>query len=123
MNCLRCNTTNLDGARICKGCGADMTFANSYANSNLSLPDIILLIYLGISLLSLIIQILINKSIIDSSNGLMKYVIGLFWILQNLSIILLPLLINNKSIKIIGLIVASIVAITYAYGNIKFLLD
>ena len=45
------------------------------------------------------------------------------WILSNLSMILIPLSIKNKSLKIIGLILTIIMAIYWTYGNVEFMIS
>jgi hypothetical protein len=55
--------------------------------------------------------------------GNAKYILGVVWILSNLSVILLGMANRNKCYRIVGIILTSIMAIGYIYLNIKSMLN
>jgi len=123
MNCLRCNTPNEDGAKFCKNCGMDITYTPSNENSNSASSDKLLITYLCIAFFAFISAFAIDKLVDNSYVGPISYVRGSLWILRNLSMILIPLSIKNKSLKIIGLILTIIMAIYWTYGNVEFMIS
>ena len=123
MNCLRCNTPNEDGAKFCKNCGMDMTYTPSNENSNSASSDKLLFTYVCISFFVFISIFAIDKLVDNPYEGPIKYIRGSLWILRNLSVILIPLLIKNNSLKIIGLILTIIYTIYYIYNNVEFMIS
>jgi hypothetical protein len=123
MNCLRCNTPNEDGAKFCKNCGMDMTYTPSNENSNSASSDKLLFTYVCISFFVFISIFAIDKLVDNPYEGPIKYIRGSLWILRNLSVILIPLLIKNISLKIIGLILTIIYTIYYIYNNVEFMIS
>ena len=121
MNCLRCNTPNEEGAKFCKNCGMDLTYTPFQENQNSNPSDTFLIIFISIGFLSAIAQFAIEKLVDNWYESPTKYYRSALWILQNLSFILIPLAIKNKSIKIIGLIITLIMVIYWVYSNIKFM--
>lgn len=123
MNCLRCNTPNEEGAKFCKNCGMDMTYTPSNENPNSTSSDTLLITYLCIAFFTFISAFAIDKLVDNPYEGSMKYIRGSLWILSNLSMILIPLSIKNKTLKIIGLILTIIVAIYWTYGHVEFMIN
>lgn len=121
MNCLRCNTPNEEGAKFCKNCGMDLTYTPSQENQNSKSSDTFLIIFISIAFVSAIAQFAIEKLVENWYESPTKYYRSALWILQNLSFILIPLAIKNKSIKIIGLIITLIMVVYWVYSNIKFM--
>lgn len=125
MNCLRCNTPNEEGAKFCKNCGMDMTYTPSKDKSNSKSSETLLIIYIGIVFISAIAQFAIEK-LVDTYNWYenpTKYIRGSLFILQNLSFILIPLSIRNKTLKIIGISITAIMIIYWVYTNVKWLIE
>ena len=123
MNCLRCNTENEEGAKFCKNCGMDMTYTPSNENSNSTSSDKLLITYLCIYFFVFISTFAIDKLVDNPYEGPIKYIRGSLWILRNLSMILIPLLIKNNPLKIIGLILTIIYTIYYIYNNVEFMIS
>jgi len=121
MNCLRCNTLNEEGAKFCKNCGMDMTYTPSKENSNSKSSDTFLLIFISLAFISAIAQFAIEKLVANWYESPTKYYRSALWILQNLSFILIPLTIRNKSLKIIGLIITLIMVCYWVYSNIQYM--
>lgn len=123
MNCLRCNTPNEEGAKFCKNCGMDMTYTPSNEDTDSKSSDKLLIIYLCITFFILVSAIAIEKLVDDWYQGSAKYIRGSLWVLSSLSMILIPLSIKNKSLKIIGLILTIIIAIYSTYSNVVFMIN
>ena len=121
MNCLRCNTENEEGVKFCKNCGMDMTYTPSNENSNSTSSDKLLITYLCIAFFVFISTFAIDKLVDNPYEVPINYVRGSLRILGILSMILIPLSIKNKSLKIIGLILTIIMAIYWTYGNVEFI--
>jgi hypothetical protein len=121
MNCLRCNTPNEEGAKFCKNCGMDLTYTPFQENKNSKFSDTFLIIFICIGFVSSIanyaIEILVENSYVNPT----KFYRSALLILQNISFILIPLAIKNKSIKIIGLILILIMVVYWTYLSIKFM--
>lgn len=121
MNCLRCNIENEEGVKFCKNCGMDMAYIPSKENKNSKSSDTFLIICIAIAFVSAIAQFTIQKLFDNLLESPIKYVQASFWLLQNLSFILIPLSIKNKTLKIVGLIISAIMVIYWVYKNIEFI--
>jgi hypothetical protein len=132
MNCQKCNTENDQETKFCKNCGANIqpkveVPANTKTNSNLS--DILLIIFIGVALITNTIIVVIQKiypeSYYPGSNRVIigHYILGLTWVLQNLSFILIPLSLKNKLMKLLGIIFMSLIVLYWLYNNLKFMFD
>ena len=121
MNCLRCNTQNEEGAKFCKNCAMDLypVFKSETDNKT---SDILLFTFILIAFVSCIAQFAMQELFTNWYEAPTKYIQGVFWILQNLSFILIAISIRNKSLKIVGLIVTSLLIIYWLYSNIEFML-
>lgn len=122
MNCLRCNTPNEEGAKFCKNCGMDMTYVPSNEIANSKTSDTLLVIFISIKFVSAIAQFAIQKLVTNWYESPTKYIYGSLWLLQNLSFILIPISIKNKTLKIIGLIITTIMIIYWVYSSVKFMI-
>jgi len=122
MNCLRCNTPNEEGAKFCKNCGMDMTYVPSNEIANSKTSDTLLVIFISIAFVSAIAQFAIQKLVTNWYESPTKYIYGSLWLLQNLSFILIPISIKNKTLKIIGLIITTIMIIYWVYSSVKFMI-
>lgn len=123
MNCLRCNTPNDESAKFCKNCGLDLTYIPSHESNNSKFSDTFLIIYIGIIFVSTITQFAIENLVENWYDSPTKYYRASLWIFQNVSFILIPLVIKNKSIKIIGVIFALIMVVYWVYLNIKYMIS
>lgn len=123
MNCLRCNTPNEEGAKFCKNCGMDMTYTPSNENSNSTSSDKLLITCLCIAFFTFISAFTIDELVDNPYEGSMRHIRGSLLILSNSSMILIPLSIKNKTLKIIGLILTIIVVIYGTYINVKFIIN
>ncbi len=123
MNCLRCNTENEEGVKFCKNCGMDMTFTPSKENTNSKLSDTFLIVFISIAVVCAIAQFAIQKLVDNWYESPTKYFQGSLWLLQNLSFILIPIAIRNKTLKIIGIIITAIMVIYWVYSNVKWMIE
>lgn len=124
MNCLRCNTPNEEGAKFCKNCGMDMNYTPSNENTDSKSSDNLLFIYLCLFfVIRFVAQTAIEILVDNWYESPTKYIRSSLWILSNLSLILIPLAIKNKSLKIVGLIITSIMIIYWIYGNVNFMMN
>jgi glucan phosphoethanolaminetransferase (alkaline phosphatase superfamily) len=123
MNCLGCNTPNEEGAKFCKNCGIDLTHTPSNENKNSKSSDILLITYLCMTFFILVFTFALEKLVDDWYEGPAKYIRGSLWVLSNLSMILIPLAIKNKSLKVIGLILTIVIAFYYTYSTVYFMMN
>lgn len=121
MNCLRCNTPNEENAKFCKNCGMDMTYTPSNESTNSKSSDTFLIIFISIAFISAIAQFAIQKLVDNWYESPTKYIQASLWLLQNLSFILIPLAIRNKTLKIVGFIITAIMVIYWVYTNVEFM--
>ncbi|MBL7830710.1 MAG: zinc ribbon domain-containing protein [Saprospiraceae bacterium] len=121
MNCLRCNTPNEEGAKFCKNCGMDMTYTPSNESTNSKSSDTFLIIFISVAFISAIAQFAIQKLVDNWYESPTKYIQASLWLLQNLSFILIPLAIRNKTLKIVGFIITAIMVIYWVYTNVEFM--
>ena len=121
MNCIRCNTPNEEEAKFCKSCGMDMTFTPSNDNKNSKSSDILLIIYLCMAIVLLAARLVIDELFYDYE--ITNSIIYSLYILQNSSMILIPLSIKNKSLKIAGLIITTIYASYWVCQNVMHLMN
>lgn len=121
MNCLRCNTPNEDEANFCKNCGKDLNSIMPNHRPSYKLSDIFLIFFFSIAFVSTILETIILIFFFNWywNNVSAKYVMASLVILQNLSYILIPFSIRNKTAKIIGFIITSILIIIWIYRNIN----
>lgn len=122
MNCLRCNTENEEGVKFCKNCGMNMTYTPSKENTNSKLSDTFLIVFISIAFVCAIAQFAIQKLVDNWYESPAKYIQFSLWLLQNLSFIIIPLSIKNKTIKIIGIIISAIMVIYWVYTNVEFMM-
>lgn len=122
MNCLRCNTENEEGAKFCKNCGVDMTYIPATENTSSKSSDTLLTIFIGVAFISTIAIFAIQKLVNDWYESPTKYIYSSLWLLQNLSFVLVPLSIKNKTLKIVGLIITAIMVIYHIYEYILWVL-
>ena len=123
MNCLRCNTENEEGVKFCKNCGMDMTYTPSKENTNSKLSDTFLIVFISIAFVCAIALFALQKLVDNWYESPTKYIPSSLWLLQNLSFILIPLSIKNKTIKIIGIIITAIMVIYWVYTNVEFMMN
>ena len=121
-NCINCKKSNEEGANFCNNCGMNLTNFTFNKNPDAQLSDVLLLVFLIISVVAAIAQFIIQRFYIDWYEAPVRYVQGFFWILQNISFILIPISIRNMPIKIAGIIITAILIIYWIYTNIHFML-
>lgn len=114
MNCLRCNTENEEGAKFCKNCGMDMTYTPSNENTNSKIKDTLLIIYISLAFFFIVLDFVFLR---------LFYLGNFIWIiriLQPLSMILIPLSIKNKTMKILGLITIILIVIYQVFMGPRY---
>jgi len=122
MYCQKCQTQNEESAQFCRNCGANLRYTQSETKTGNDVSSTLLLVYILIAFFGAIVSFVITKFIGSYWEGSWRYVMGIIWLISNISLILPALAIKNKSLKIIGIIFAAIVIIYHAYGNIEFML-
>ncbi len=118
MNCLHCNAPNEDGAKFCKDCGKKIEFPPLYANTNNTSADIMLFIFLMVTIFLTLIQFAIEKLVDNLYMSPFAYFQGALWIFQNICFILIPLSIKNQTLKIIGIVVTVLLIIYWVVNNV-----
>lgn len=120
MNCQQCYTENSNEAFYCKSCGIKLN-TNTTDTSNTKFSDTLLIIYISFFAFTTLSQLLIQTLSQNWYEGNTKYLLGFIWILHNLSAILIPISIKNKTIKLFGIIITTLLIIYGIAGNISFI--
>jgi hypothetical protein len=118
MNCLRCNTSNEEGAKFCKNCGMDLTYLPATKDENTIKSITYILIVMSFEYFSWLIWFAIQKVIVpqfyqkdgstdwDAANKLYKTIGWSVDILSILVLIIFTMLIKNKTARIFLIIFA-----------------
>lgn len=101
----------------------DLTYTPSNEKSNYKSSDTLLIIFICISFISAIANFAIEKLVDNWYESPTKYFRGSLWLLQNLSFMLIPIAIRNKTLKIIGIIITIIMVIYWVYSNVKWMIE
>lgn len=123
MYCPKCQNQNEETAQFCRNCGTNLYFSQHETKTENDVSSTLLLVYILIAFFAAIVQLVIQRVFsISYWESPWRYIMGLIWIISNISMILPALAIKNKSLKIIGIIFAALMIIYHAYGNIEFML-
>jgi hypothetical protein len=87
------------------------------------IADVLIVVYILLMFFNLILNFLGPKIFDDWYYGTTKYVQGFFWILSNMSLILVGVAIKNIYIKIFGILMALIIALYNSYSNLEWMLQ
>ncbi|GAB5524229.1 MAG: hypothetical protein Roseis2KO_21010 [Roseivirga sp.] len=120
MNCHECDAPNQDNATFCRSCGTRLGTGSSAAATR-SPHDRFLLFFILITVVLNLVQFGIDQIFENWYESPVKYVKVAIWILQNLSFILIPLAIKNKSYQLISLIVIIPTILYWTYTNLMIL--
>ena len=120
MYCLKCQAQNEESAHFCTNCGENLWYKHDVKSGN-DISSTLLIIFVIIVFISNIIQSAIQL-IPDWYSSPVKYVAGCFWILQSISFLLPALAIKDNTMKIIGIILASLSIVYSLYKHIMFLI-
>lgn len=120
MNCKKCNTQNEEEALFCRNCGIAIHETN-VSDVRFKTSDMLLIIFLGITLILVIAQFYIQKYVENWIQSPVKILQAGLWIFQNVSFILIPLCIRDKTLKIVGLIITFLVVSYWIYKNVEFM--
>ena len=122
MYCQKCQSQNEESAHFCRNCGTNLRYTQQGLNTENNVSSILLLTYILITFFVVVVQLVIQRVLeIHYWESNWKYVLGLFWLISNISLILPALAIKNKFLKIIGIIFAVIIIIYNVYGNFEFM--
>jgi predicted acyltransferase len=121
MNCPKCQTQNEENAQFCRNCGTNLHQV-LMSNSDNKSSDILLIVFIIVALILNIAQFSIQKFVTDWYQSPTKYIQGGFWILQNLSFLLIAIAIKNKPLKITGIILTVLLISYWLFTNIQFML-
>ncbi len=118
MICPRCNTPNEANTESCKSCGMDLAYTR--LNETRS-SDNLLLIFIGIAFFTAVSQFAMQKLDSNWYEGPTRYIQGFLWLIQNISFILIPLAIKNKTLKTVGFVITAIMVMYWIYTSMEFL--
>ncbi len=110
MYCPKCQSQNEENAQFCRNCGTNLYAPQVEAKSD-NTSSTLLFVYIAIMAISVLAQFAIQKFVGYWYEGVWRYVQGTLWLIQNLTFILIPLSIKNKTLKIIGLVIAAVLII------------
>jgi cellulose synthase/poly-beta-1,6-N-acetylglucosamine synthase-like glycosyltransferase len=119
MNCPNCNGANQDNAIFCKECGTRLDALP--ARQAISTSDLLLIIYIAIAIFGAGFQFILTKLVENAYEPPFRYLQGAVWMIQNVSWILLPLAIKNRTLKPIALVVSIPLILYWLYTNIQYL--
>jgi len=121
MYCPSCQSQNEKNAQFCKNCGTKLFYAQEQ-NPDSNVSSVILIVWIGIVFFVGIISAAI-QSLVDEWYAVpTKYVMICLNIIANVSHILPALAIRNKTLKIIGIVLVSIIVIYWVYRQIEWAL-
>lgn len=125
MYCKNCHREIIDGATFCTYCGThqneviqqeqqpvqqEWTQTTQQGQPNTTggfdLSSTLLLAYIIISIMTSLIATIITKNVYGWYDGGWYIICQILWIISNLSLILVPLAIKNKTLKIIALVLS-----------------
>lgn len=117
MICPKCKRENEDGSMFCRYCGSSL---NPVPEKDSSTSSILIFVWVVVFVLLSIVNNLYTRLIDNWYEGTQRMVYLGIVLLQNLSFILPPLAIKNKTLKIIGLIIMSAYVVWLLYQNISW---
>lgn len=102
MNCLRCNTSNEEGAKFCKNCGMDMSYTPTKENLNSNQTINQLLILLGFNSFFSIIYLILNFGVMKFDWGykIYDYVGWALDIISILALLIFAIITKHKNARI-----------------------
>lgn len=116
MICPNCHSEIEDGAKFCTHCGANLS---PQPTNEKDYSSILLFTWVITTIVFSLVQICITKFVTDwYSNSGTRVIYGILCILQNIALMLIPLSIKNRTLKIIGSILIGLLVIYYIYSNI-----
>ena len=121
MYCPTCQSPNEKNAQFCKSCGTKLYHPQHEQTSSNGGADKLLIIFFVVAFIVIIAQSAINIFFDGWRDLPIKYFYYALNILLNISFVLPALAIKNKTLKIIGIILASLLIITKVYGSILIL--
>ena len=119
MYCPNCQEQNGKDALFCKNCGTELYHPQQETNDNTS--SILLIIYLAIIMFSGIAQQLLTTLVEDWYQTPVRFVYYVIGFISSACIILPALAIKNKTLKLIGIIMSSLLIVVmslYRYVDI-----
>ena len=116
MYCPNCKNPNEKDALFCKNCDTELYHPQQETNNNTS---ILLIIYLAIILLSSIVQHLLAMLVDDwYYQTPVRFVYHVIGFISSACIILPALAIKNKTLKLIGIIMSSLLIVMSIYNYV-----
>ena len=122
MYCPKCQAENEDSARFCRNCGIKLHYTQEVLKAKTDVSSKLIITTIIIVFICSLAQFLIHEMVSNWYNLPVKYIAGILIILTNLSLILLVLAIKNKTLKIIGIVIASILIIYWVYNMVVFMI-
>lgn len=127
MKCPKCYTENDPDANYCEHCGRRIIAARQHSPLvflyGVSMSDLLLFgTITGLFILNLC-QAGMSLLNFTLSWQITNYISGALWILMNLLLFLPVLAIQNKSIKTVAIILATVYTVVAIIGNIKFIIS
>ncbi|MDE5421528.1 zinc ribbon domain-containing protein [Ancylomarina sp. DW003] len=121
MKCYKCNGENTANAKYCRNCGTKLNSKSDTRNSKSA--DILLISFIGIFLLSALIQNIVRAVDYNWFDSSLRYIQVASWIISSLSYLLIIFAIKNKVFKLIGGICLTLVICYHIYGYIIILMS
>ena len=116
MICPKCHTEIADGAKFCTHCGCNLSIKEECSNDNSSKIILAWVLIWGFS--NLLCQI-VTGVFDDWYASSTRYIAYTLWIISNISYLLIPFSVKNKTIKIISLLIIIPFSLWFAYCNIR----
>lgn len=110
MNCPKCQTQNEGGAQFCRNCGTNLHYTQGIQQKK-DISSILLVTYIIIVLVTVLAQDAIKGLDAEYYKAPTIYFYAAISIVRNISYILPALAIKNKTMRVVGIIMASILIV------------
>lgn len=118
MNCLRCNSTNVDEAKFCTNCGMDLTYLPP-SDDKSSKVDVVIFIFLVLTFFSeliVLIEMITNDYYGYYRSLNLNSLIGL---MSNIMLFVLAFFIKNKLLKVMGVIIVVLILVGFLFSILR----
>lgn len=121
MKCPNCEAQNEENAYYCSNC--EIVLFQKMDKKEDKSSDTLLLAFIIVAFIATTSQYLIQVLVENWYQSPTKYIQVLLWILQSISLILIPLAIKDKTFKTIGIILVLLISLRSIAANISFLMN
>jgi len=109
MNCKNCNTINSTQASYCRNCGQALENNKPDDQSQTIKVDTILMVFIGIIVFNALFSCINNLFYPNWVNSPLRNVQITLWAIVDMSYLLVPFVIKNKKLKVIGIVIIALV--------------